>query len=57
MLDAFIIEEQRRREREAQKQERQRPVIEAPVAPERQQPPPDTAGPREDRGVIHIGVL
>ncbi|GMU58865.1 MAG: hypothetical protein AMXMBFR34_06280 [Myxococcaceae bacterium] len=34
MLDAYVIEEIKRREAERQKQDRARPVLEIPVSPE-----------------------
>ncbi len=53
MLDAFIIEEIRRREREReQRRDRDRPRQELPI-PER--PPEDSDAPEEsDRGVVII---
>ena len=58
MLDAFIIEELRRRERERQQRERERPALEIP----RQNPDEDEDDRRSDkreqpsRGVVVIDL-
>jgi hypothetical protein len=57
MLDAYVIEEIKRREAERQKQERSRPVLEIPVRP----PDDDEEDRKNDQGerprpsgVVHI---
>jgi hypothetical protein len=60
MLDAFIIEEIRRRERERVKQERERPFVELPIPSPEERPPRRSE--REDgeerpkRGVVVIDL-
>ena len=55
MLDAFIIDELKRREREEREESRQRPALEIPV--DEEAPPPDgDDDDGEDRGVIIIDL-
>lgn len=51
MLDAFIIEEIKRREREQRHEDR--PSVELPVPPP-DWPPPEDAPAKSDRGVVII---
>lgn len=54
MLDAYVIEEIKRRERQRERDDR--PVVQVPVPapPERRPDRPDDDGPGGDRGVIII---
>ncbi|NDD31768.1 MAG: hypothetical protein EB084_26265 [Proteobacteria bacterium] len=59
MLDTYIIEELKRRERERAQKERQRPSIEIPVAPRRDEEE-DRRSEREETpnsGVVHIQLF
>jgi hypothetical protein len=61
MLDAFIIEEIKRRERERIRQERERPFVELPVpnAPDEERPPrrsDNDEDKRPHRGVVVIDL-
>ena len=61
MLDTYIIEELKRRERERAQKERQRPSIEIPVAPRRDdEEEEDRRSEREETpnsGVVHIQLF
>jgi hypothetical protein len=52
MLDAYVIEEIKRREREKGRDER--PVVELPVPPPAPGRPPDRDDDGDDRGVVII---
>ena len=62
MLDAYIIEEIRRRERERTREERERPFVELPLPSPDQRPPRKGDKPDEDaderpkRGVVVIDL-
>jgi hypothetical protein len=59
MLDAFIIEEIKRRESEREQHERQRPKLEIPRRRERDEddePARDDAGENPQRGVVVIDL-
>jgi hypothetical protein len=56
MLDAFIIEEIRRRERERIRQEQERPFVELPV-PSRDERPPRRSDKEEGDERPHRGVV
>ena len=54
MLDAYVIEEIKRRERGCERDER--PVVELPVPPPPDRRPSEPAPERSDRGVIIIDL-
>jgi hypothetical protein len=54
MLDAYVIEEIKRRERHRERDER--PTVQVPVPELPEQPPPETDRKPSDRGVIVIDL-
>jgi hypothetical protein len=54
MLDAYVIEEIKRRERRPERDER--PVVELPVPPPPEPSPADRQPERPDRGVVIIDL-
>jgi hypothetical protein len=52
MLDAYVIEEIKRRERDKGRDDR--PVVELPLPPPVPEPPPERDDDRGDRGVVII---
>ena len=59
MLDSYIIEELKRRERERTQRERQRPTLEIPVVQRDEEPEQDRRSDREEipgKAVVHIDL-